>query len=80
MDLFSSVSSYKAFDNKGKEYNVTKIINPATTMLDLKAYQEYSPLFLPITFALSYGLSFMAITGLQTPSQSRNFYCLLIKF
>jgi hypothetical protein len=40
-----SISSIHAFDNTGKPYNVSRIINPDTT-LDLRAYKVYSPLYL----------------------------------
>lgn len=35
-----------AYDNKGNEYNVSRVLTPEAT-LDLAAYQDYSPLFLP---------------------------------
>jgi OPT family small oligopeptide transporter len=56
---FSDSSSY---DNTAHVYNVSKILTPEIT-LDLKKYQEYSPLFLSTTFALCYGLSFAAISA-----------------
>lgn len=51
------------YDNTGSSYNVTKILTPEFT-LDIAKYKAYSPLFLSTTFALSYGLSFAAITSL----------------
>lgn len=56
---FSTSSSY---DNLGQTYNVSRILTPQIT-LDLKKYEEYSPLFLSTTFALCYGLSFAAISA-----------------
>jgi hypothetical protein len=53
----------KAFDNTGARYNVTRILTPEGTF-DEAAYHEYSPLFLPAAFALSYGLSFAAVTAI----------------
>ncbi|KAF7377765.1 Glutathione transporter 1 [Mycena sanguinolenta] len=55
------ISSVDAFDNTGKYYNQTRIIKDGK--LDLDAYEAYSPLYLPMTFAISYGLSFMCITA-----------------
>ncbi|KAJ7822431.1 small oligopeptide transporter [Mycena leptocephala] len=55
------ISSPSAFDNRGKYYNHTRITKDGK--LDLEAYQSYSPLYLPTTFAISYGLSFMSITA-----------------
>ncbi|KAJ7658962.1 OPT oligopeptide transporter protein-domain-containing protein [Mycena rosella] len=55
------MSSGNAFDNTGKYYNYTRIIKAGK--LDLEAYKAYSPLYLPMTFAMSYGLAFMSITA-----------------
>ncbi|KIJ67177.1 hypothetical protein HYDPIDRAFT_25652 [Hydnomerulius pinastri MD-312] len=56
------ISSRTAFDNTGAPYNVDVVLTD-----DLKfnatAYEEYSPLFLSVTFAMNYGLSFAAITA-----------------
>ncbi|KAI0296744.1 OPT oligopeptide transporter [Multifurca ochricompacta] len=58
------VSSH-SFDNRGKSYNVSRIINKDATF-NLKAYEAYSPLFLSVSFAISYGLSFASITATLT--------------
>ena len=58
------VSSH-SFDNTGKQYNVSKIIN-ADASFNLQAYNDYSPLFLPASFAMAYGLSFASITATLT--------------
>ncbi|KIK94588.1 hypothetical protein PAXRUDRAFT_827828 [Paxillus rubicundulus Ve08.2h10] len=55
-------SGRTSFDNTGATYNVTRILNPDRTF-NATAYHEYSPLLLSTTFALSYGLSFAAITA-----------------
>jgi OPT family oligopeptide transporter len=52
-----------SYDNTGKKYNITRVLTPELT-LDKKKYSEYSPLFLPTTFALQYGLSFATISAL----------------
>jgi hypothetical protein len=56
------ISSRTSFDNKGKTYQVTKILTP-NMGLDLDAFKAYSPLFLSATYAVSYGLSFAACTS-----------------
>jgi hypothetical protein len=61
---FLPMSDSSTYDNTGAAYNTTRILTSEFT-LDLKAYQEYSPLFLSTTFALSYGLSFAAIASLM---------------
>ncbi|KAI0286278.1 OPT oligopeptide transporter [Russula brevipes] len=55
------VSSH-SFDNTGVAYNVTKVLNDDLTF-NHEAYKAYSPLFLSITFAMAYGLSFASITA-----------------
>jgi len=50
------------FDNTGKKYNVSQIINPDSSF-NLQAYKAYSPIFLPASFAMYYGLSFATITA-----------------
>ncbi|KAJ2936791.1 hypothetical protein H1R20_g315, partial [Candolleomyces eurysporus] len=62
------ISSRTSYDNRGHAYNVTRIINPTDASLNVEAYEAYSPLFIPTTFALSYGLSFAAITATLTHS------------
>lgn len=54
------------FDNTGQPYNVSRILT-AEFLFDQKAYEEYSPVYLPITYVLSYGVQFAALTSLVTP-------------
>ncbi|KDQ11754.1 hypothetical protein BOTBODRAFT_176948 [Botryobasidium botryosum FD-172 SS1] len=56
------MSSRTSYDNQMNEYNVSRVINPDSTF-NLKEYQNYSPLFISMTFAVSYGLSFATITA-----------------
>ncbi|SPQ22322.1 ba9f9298-0c3e-4ebf-8cd9-b40bdfe8c54c [Thermothielavioides terrestris] len=57
------MSDSNTYDNTGRQYNVSRILSADYT-LDVEAYNNYSPLFLSTTFAISYGLSFAAITSL----------------
>jgi hypothetical protein len=57
------MSSRGLFDNTGHAYNVTLILDGETNF-DRAAYEKYSPAFVSMTFAVSYGLSFGAITSL----------------
>ncbi|EIM92032.1 small oligopeptide transporter [Stereum hirsutum FP-91666 SS1] len=59
---YSPMLSRLAYDNKGNEYNVSRVLTAEAT-LDLAAYEDYSPLFLPATFVISYGLTFASITA-----------------
>ena len=54
------MSDSTSYDNTATKYNVSRILTPDYT-LDLQKYEEYSPLFLSTTFALTYGLSFASI-------------------
>ncbi|PGH32845.1 OPT family small oligopeptide transporter [[Emmonsia] crescens] len=56
------INTSSLFDNTQKFYNVYRILGPDFTF-DVAKYKEYSPLFLPPTFALNYGLSFAALTA-----------------
>ncbi|EIM92043.1 OPT oligopeptide transporter [Stereum hirsutum FP-91666 SS1] len=59
---FMPISSRTSYDNTGAAYDLTRILNPDST-LNAEAYHSYSPLFLSTTFAMSYGLSFASITA-----------------
>ena len=59
------ISSTHSFDNTGALYNVSHIVVNGTQFSQEK-YEAYSPLFLPTTFAISYGLSFASITATLT--------------
>ncbi|OAX34104.1 OPT oligopeptide transporter [Rhizopogon vinicolor AM-OR11-026] len=56
------ILSRTSYDNTGAGYNVSAILSADNT-LNVTAYDEYSPLFLSTTFAVSYGLSFASITA-----------------
>jgi hypothetical protein len=58
-----SISSLSAYDNTGNPYDVQRVLTPDLASLNVTAYNEYSPLYIPIAFAMSYGLSFLSITG-----------------
>ena len=57
--------SSDTFDNTGKQYNVSQIINPDSSF-NLQAYKAYSPIFLSASFTISYGLAFATITATHT--------------
>lgn len=60
---FLPMSDSGTYDNTGSPYNTSRILTPDFT-LDQVAYENYSPLFISTTFAISYGLSFAAIASL----------------
>ncbi|TFK87105.1 OPT oligopeptide transporter [Polyporus arcularius HHB13444] len=59
---YMPMSTRTSYDNTGKVYDVKRILSPQAT-LDIEKYRGYSPLFLSTTFAMTYGLSFAAITA-----------------
>ncbi|KAL9709483.1 hypothetical protein Ac2012v2_007219 [Leucoagaricus gongylophorus] len=59
------IVSSSAYTNHGDIYNVTLILRADAT-LDPDAYRNYSPLYLPMAFVMSYGLSFLSITATLT--------------
>ncbi|TGO86612.1 hypothetical protein BPOR_0289g00010 [Botrytis porri] len=66
--FFSSympILSSSVFDNTGKIYDVSKILTP-DFLFNKEAYENYSRVFLPITYVLSYGLQFAALASLLT--------------
>ncbi|KIO28855.1 hypothetical protein M407DRAFT_21934 [Tulasnella calospora MUT 4182] len=46
------------YDRFAKPYNLTRVFDRHTTRFNVTAYEEYSPLYLPISFALTYLLAF----------------------
>ncbi|KAF9462505.1 small oligopeptide transporter [Collybia nuda] len=59
---YMPISSPNAYDNTGKVYDQMRIIDN-DAILKKEAYENYSPLYLSTTFAMSYGLSFLSITA-----------------
>ncbi|WVW86393.1 OPT family small oligopeptide transporter [Kwoniella bestiolae CBS 10118] len=53
-------SSARVFDDTAMTYNVTRIVDDNAT-LDVSAYEGYSPVYMTLSSALSYGLNFAAI-------------------
>ncbi len=50
------VSVGLAFDNTGHPYNLSAVV--AKNVFDQAKYEQYSPMFLPITYAVTYGTIF----------------------
>jgi hypothetical protein len=57
------ILSTTVFDNTGRPYNVSRILTKEF-LFDQTAYEDYSPVYLPITYVLSYGVQFAALTSL----------------
>ena len=59
MPILSSI----VWDNRGKPYDVSKILTDKF-LFDEEAYNNYSRVYLPITYVLSYALQFAGLTAL----------------
>lgn len=62
---YMPILSTGVFDNTGKIYNVSKILTPEF-LFDREAYVNYSRVFLPVTYMLSYGMQFAGLAALLT--------------
>ncbi|EAW06700.1 small oligopeptide transporter, OPT family [Aspergillus clavatus NRRL 1] len=51
------------FDNTGYPYRTMKVMRSDGTV-DVEAYKNYSPMFLPAGYALTYGIAFANLTGI----------------
>lgn len=60
---YMPILSAAVFDNNGKPYDVSKILTDKF-LFDEEAYKNYSRVFLPITYVLSYAIQFAALTAL----------------
>lgn len=62
---FMPIISSQVFDDSGKPYDVSRILTP-DYHFDREAYRNYSKVYLPITYALSYGVQFASLSALIT--------------
>ncbi|GFP53391.1 glutathione transporter 1 [Trichoderma asperellum] len=62
---YMPILSAAVFDNTGKVYEVSKILTP-NFLFDREAYSNYSRVFLPVTYMLSYGVQFAGLAALLT--------------
>ena len=62
---FMPIISASVFDDTGKPYDVSRILT-RDYRFDPEAYRNYSKVYLPITYALSYGVQFAALSALVT--------------
>jgi hypothetical protein len=57
--------SSSVFDNQGKVYDVSRILT-ADFLFDEESFKKYSPIYLPVTYFLSYAVQFAGLTALVT--------------
>ncbi|KFA61913.1 hypothetical protein S40285_02836 [Stachybotrys chlorohalonatus IBT 40285] len=60
---YMPVLSAAVFDNTGNVYDVSKILT-SEFVFDRAAYRNYSRVFLPVTYMLSYGMQFAGLAAL----------------
>lgn len=51
------------FDNTGRPYNTKRIMGSGSTINE-SAYRDYSPMFLPAGYAITFGVAFANLTGI----------------
>ncbi|KAF2718410.1 OPT superfamily oligopeptide transporter [Polychaeton citri CBS 116435] len=51
------------FDNTGSAYNVSRVVNDNLEFV-VEKYKEYSPMYISMSYSLTYGLSFAAVTAI----------------
>ncbi|KAG9018710.1 hypothetical protein FRB90_010324 [Tulasnella sp. 427] len=57
------ISGLTAYDRFAQPYNISRVVT-SDRLLNVTAYEEYSPLYLPVTYAMTYFLAFMLSTAL----------------
>ncbi|KAI4256335.1 MAG: hypothetical protein L6R42_006281, partial [Xanthoria sp. 1 TBL-2021] len=62
---FLPILSSSVFDNTGKPYDVGRILTP-DFLFDPDKFEAYSNVYLPITYALAYGVQFAGLSALVT--------------
>lgn len=51
------------FDNTGSTYNATRVVDDSLNFVESK-YKEYSPMYISMSYSLTFGLSFAAVTSM----------------
>ncbi|KAL8996061.1 MAG: hypothetical protein Q9169_004337 [Polycauliona sp. 2 TL-2023] len=62
---FLPILSSSVFDNTGQPYDVSRILT-ADFLFDRDKFEAYSKVYLPITYALAYGVQFAGLSALVT--------------
>ncbi|KAM0747271.1 OPT oligopeptide transporter [Meredithblackwellia eburnea MCA 4105] len=60
------ISTSQVFDRFGSPYEMSRILDTVTLTLNETAYKEYSPVYLPMSYATVYCLAFALCTALIT--------------
>ncbi|KAG9041041.1 hypothetical protein FS837_012801, partial [Tulasnella sp. UAMH 9824] len=57
------ITGYMAYDRFARPYDIDRVLNPNRT-LNITAYAEYSPLYIPISFVMTYMIAFILTTAM----------------
>lgn len=58
------MSTSSVFDRFGELYDTARVLDATGLQLNVTAYNDYSPVYMPITYLVSYGTSFMLAVGI----------------
>lgn len=61
-DLVSRSSHRAHSTTQGKSYNISRVMDASLNFVESK-YKEYSPMYISMSYSLTYGLSFAAVTA-----------------
>lgn len=56
------MASNSPFDNTGRLYDIPRVMTAQQHTFNVTAYEEYSPLYLPATYVITYLLAFSLST------------------
>ncbi|WFD33350.1 hypothetical protein MCUN1_000163 [Malassezia cuniculi] len=60
---FMPFSSNSAYDNRGQKYQIMRVINTETNTFDEASYNSYSPMYLSVSYVMSYFCGLACITA-----------------
>ncbi|TKA51429.1 hypothetical protein B0A53_05342 [Rhodotorula sp. CCFEE 5036] len=58
------ISTSSVFDRFGQPYDAVRVLDTSRLALNVTAYNEYSPVYMPVTYLVSYGTAFMLSIGI----------------
>lgn len=67
------ILDYTSYDNTGAPYSAAAIVTDS--LFDIEKYKAYSPIFLPATLIVGYGVTFASLTAMAVHTFCK--FCLL---
>lgn len=71
--------SSSTFDNTGSSYNISRVVDENLNFVQSK-YEAYSPMYISMSYSLTYGLSFAAVTAMVVHTYLYNGHEIWAKF